>query len=600
MKRSLLIDFSVALSIVTTVLTFPLSAGVIAAEPQRHDPILIPGVQEPDEMRVEPFPTNTVEPSAAERMLMDAFQNSDNSKPATLLPALNQIITQYPDFPDAYMVRAFALCDAGSDLSAIAADLDRAIKSVDAIRTGKGSLASLLSMRAKIEYANGDYNVALNDLEKAIRADLTKADAFANSGAVKPEQSAPVCIWTEPDMNSLVKRFPADYRAYVMRGLYYSFFTRFSSDEALPNRAADDFRRAVEKSPGSTLPHYFAATSLLTWGFLKQINMSDEQRRAFYRAQLDELTKALVIDPAFQAALVERANVYYSLKQFRQAIADWDRVIELNPSNSGAYNDRALAKMELGDAYDAIFDFDKAIQNQERQLLATNRYQARAHAYMKTRQWDRAIRDLTTAISLQIGGASLLMTIDQFRAIYPEYKSVSDEAIARKLIHTFYPNLKIEANNFFKDSPMASTVIPDLYVERADAYLQIGNWRRASIDFRRAVNGFPGYAEAIERWREISPLGSVHNYIDMKTFDDGRSNAIRFWIKQIKGSNDSIEPYSLHQFELNCQARQIRTVAFVNYDASGDVINSREGGNWASVIPATLGEALYNGACGKK
>jgi hypothetical protein len=108
----------------------------VATENQRREPILIPGVHEPAEMRVEPYPTNKVELTAPERMLGEALQNSDKRKPATMLPALDRILTQYPDFSDGYMMRAFALCDEGKE-RAIASDLDRAIKSIATSRTGQ-------------------------------------------------------------------------------------------------------------------------------------------------------------------------------------------------------------------------------------------------------------------------------------------------------------------------------------------------------------------------------------------------------------------------------------------------------------------------------
>jgi hypothetical protein len=60
--------------------------GTIAAAEQSRQPILIPGIQEPEEMRVEPFPTTKFDLTAPERMLGEALQKSDNSKPATLLP----------------------------------------------------------------------------------------------------------------------------------------------------------------------------------------------------------------------------------------------------------------------------------------------------------------------------------------------------------------------------------------------------------------------------------------------------------------------------------------------------------------------------------
>jgi hypothetical protein len=54
---------------ILAALTGFLSVQSIAAEEQRRTPVLIAGVQEPDEMRVEPLPTNKLDLSAPERML---------------------------------------------------------------------------------------------------------------------------------------------------------------------------------------------------------------------------------------------------------------------------------------------------------------------------------------------------------------------------------------------------------------------------------------------------------------------------------------------------------------------------------------------------
>jgi hypothetical protein len=111
-------------------------------------------------------------------------------------------------------------------------------------------------------------------------------------------------------------------------------------------------------------------------------------------------------------------------------------------------------------------------------IMRASSYENRANAYMKTEELGLAIHDLTTAISLQIGGMVLLSNINQFRALYPEYQTVADETIARKLNQTFYPDIKFEvfSEGFLHGRAMGSTVIPDLYLKRSDAYLKTGNW----------------------------------------------------------------------------------------------------------------------------
>jgi hypothetical protein len=230
--------------------------------PNHREPVLIPGIQEPDEMRVEPLPATNFSPTAAERMLADAMKSPDLGKPSTLLPALNQILAKYPDFAAGYVMRLAARCES-NDLAAIASDIDNALKYRTDASAGDISLLSLLSMKAKIEFANRDEKAAIEDLDKAIRADLENALKFSNSGAVAPEKTAQICVWTEPDLDALVQHFPTDYRTYQFRGLYHGFFAFFEKDEKAQqtalNRAFDDLNAASKLHPQSSLAALFRA-----------------------------------------------------------------------------------------------------------------------------------------------------------------------------------------------------------------------------------------------------------------------------------------------------------------------------------------------------
>jgi tetratricopeptide (TPR) repeat protein len=567
---------------------------VVAAAEQARQPILIPGIQEPEEMRVEPRPVDKVELTAPERELAEAIKNFSKVNLAEMLPALDRILAKYSDFTDGYVIRIGALCESNDRRRAIS-DLNSALKFIGNSRTSKDSIGSLLSMRAKLAYADGDYVGAMDGLDKAIGVDLAKAAQFTNSGAAKPEKTASsVCVWAEPDMDALVQRFPNDYRSHMFRGLYFSFFVSFSPEDSTITSAVDSFNKAAQLNPKSALPQLFKAR-LLSHFFvfntrLNRLGWRDAERDKLNAELVDEYAKAIALDPKLVLALKGRANAHFNLKQFQQAIADYDRILSLDPQDRGAYHDRGLAKMQLGRDYDAISDFSSAIKIQPRELNEHYSYENRADAYVKTRQWDLALRDLTTAISFQVGSSVLLMNVSQFRAIYPEYKAASNEAIARKLHQTFYPNLTYEgfSEKFLTQPAMGSTVIPDLYLKHSDAYLKKGSWHQASIEFRRAINGFPDYADAVDRWREIGRTANSQSYIDMKTFDDDRSDSIKVWLKQARGMNDADGPYQLMRFELNCGARQLRTMSVANYDASGSLVGSREGGRWASILPIPL------------
>jgi len=548
-------------------------------------------------MRVEPFPAASLTPP--EQMLGAAMQEvGNNSQPDALLPALDRILKKYPDYSDGYTMRLAALCS-GNDLKAILFNLNSALRYIGNSRAGKDSRNGLLSMRAKIEHTQGEDSEALKDLESVVQANLVDSPQFVNSGAVAPEKSASACTWTESDMDTMVQRFPKDYRSYEFRGLYYAFFASFH--EPSLQSAVDNLRQAIEINGNSASLHLLIANTFNRAFSIKRYGLSDEDRQKLDATVLDELNRALTLEPNLLPALSQRAQAYFDLKQFAQAVPDYDKIVALDPNNAGAYNDRGLAKIELGDPYGAISDFGMALENKERLLQQTSTVENRADAYMKTQQWDPATRDLTTAISLQVGGVSLLMSIRQFRALYPEYATASNEAIARKINQTFYPNMKYEdfSKGFLDETRKfwGSTTIPDLYLKRADAYLKKNDWSRASTEFRRAVNGFPEYSDTFERWRELraekNPLR--HLYLDLKTFDGRDSNSMKLWIKQTQTAGDG--PFIVQRYELNCGLQQLRTISIASYSVTGTLRSSREGGQWESVIPETLGERIVRGAC---
>jgi tetratricopeptide (TPR) repeat protein len=257
------------------------------------------------------------------------------------------------------------------------------------------------------------------------------------------------------------------------------------------------------------------------------------------------------------------------------------------------------AKMRDLSLYEATLDFTDAIKMEGRELLKSKAYEGRADAYLQTYEWNLAIKDLTTAISLEVGSGVLVGNVSQFRAIYPEYAAASDEAIAQKLNQTFYPEMKYEdfSQRFLTGHSLFSTRISELYIKRSDAYLKKGDWRSALTDFRRATNGFPDYAAGLDRWRQFEDTHDTHSYVDIKNFDDANDGSVKLWIKQAHGANDARGPYELYRFELNCSAEKVRTLSWAEYNASGTLVKSGEGGRWGSIWPNTLGEILEHGAC---
>lgn len=261
---------------------------------------------------------------------MPRCKRSATTRNQKLLPALDRILKKYRDYSDGYSMRLAALCS-GNDLKAILFNLNSALRYVNNSRVGKDSRNGLLSMRAKIEHSQGEDLEALRDLESAVQANLADSPQFVNSGAVAPEKNAPVCTWTEPDMDALVQRFPNDYRSHEFRGLYYAFFA--SWDEPSLKSAVDNLRRAIEINGKDASLHFLIANTFNRAFSIKRYGLSDVDRNKLDETILEELNKALNLDPNLLPALSQRAQAYFDLKQIAQAVSDYDKIVALDPKS---------------------------------------------------------------------------------------------------------------------------------------------------------------------------------------------------------------------------------------------------------------------------
>ena len=79
-----------------------------------------------------------------------------------------------------------------------------------------------------------------------------------------------------------------------------------------------------------------------------------------YKAAISYYTQSLAMDKFNAGVYFNRASAYYNMTEYAPALADFTRVINLNPQDIKAYILRGFCKYHLGDQAGACADWDHA------------------------------------------------------------------------------------------------------------------------------------------------------------------------------------------------------------------------------------------------
>jgi tetratricopeptide (TPR) repeat protein len=523
--------------------------------------------------------------------------------------ALGKIAGKYPEYSDVYFLRAnISILAADKDYQKMLSDIDNAIRFHSSIKykSAYDSTVGMYGLRAKVDILSGDYQQAVRDLETAIKTDPSKANDVFNTGGVKPEDDSNPSALHEKDLDLLIAKYPADYRTYMFRGLFYGFFTTF--DEKYFSLANKDLKEALKINPQSALINYLLGKSVQKSAFWTKAAWADISdvtgAKGGFREQASEVAlnyfkETIKLDPRFIDAYAEVAYSLYSLKRYSEAIPYYDKVIELKPDNAGAYNDRALAKKYINDYYHAISDFSQAIELKKSKpnisLALDNTYENRATAYVKVMNYESAIEDYGRAIGLKFASRVFLMSVPQIREMYPEFTDISDKNLLEGLRQKYFSNMsKTDFSGHYQknNKPLEDFVIAGLYSSRGDTYLSAGNFKKATNEYARALHAWSDYVP--DRWKVISKT-SAHEYaVDIQTLDFTQGNIVSLWVKVL---NTNSKSYSQQNYQIDCSGRKIKSVSATSYNSVGEVTYTNPTQDWQSIAPESIGEVLYKGMC---
>ncbi len=104
--------------------------------------------------------------------------------------------------------------------------------------------------------------------------------------------------------------------------------------------------------------------------------------------------------------------------------------------------------MESGAYFKAIADFTTAIplEIKSGDSYLHTIYETRGDAYVKVGDLRSAITDYSAALRLGFGNLTILLSVPQIRALYPELKPLSDADVVRLMHDQFHPRSKTKVS----------------------------------------------------------------------------------------------------------------------------------------------------------
>jgi tetratricopeptide (TPR) repeat protein len=121
-------------------------------------------------------------------------------------------------------------------------------------------------------------------------------------------------------------------------------------------------------------------------------DLGDEQ------GAIADFNKVIELNPNYANAYYNRGIAKHQLQDYKGAIIDYTKGIELEPKFVRAYYNRGVSKGNLGDYKGAIVDYTKAIELDPKEKYA---YYSRGIAKHKLQDYKGAIVDYTKAIELE-------------------------------------------------------------------------------------------------------------------------------------------------------------------------------------------------------
>jgi tetratricopeptide (TPR) repeat protein len=219
-------------------------------------------------------------------------------------------------------------------------------------------------------------------------------------------------------------------------------------------------------------------------------------RKGEYALALADFNKVIELNPEDADAYYNRGLTHKNQQSYDQAINDYSRAIELNPRYINAYNNRGNVYGRKGDYESAIIDFDHTISLSPENASA---YFNRGLAYYSQGQYMPAIEDLQKAIELNPKYYKAYENLAWLRATCPQQKYRDGElaiSLAKKA-------------RFLREGDDTG-----LWEVLAAAYARVGKYENARQYMELTIENTKGKGSIVELQKRLKLYEAGKQYSD--------------------------------------------------------------------------------------
>ncbi|XP_043405341.1 tetratricopeptide repeat protein 6 isoform X1 [Chelonia mydas] len=323
------------------------------------------------------------------RHLIYLFQEKNQAA----LDDLNFIIKWNKNNADAYLSKAEIYRNQGNNALAI-------INCTLAVKCNPTD-DDIYFRRAELLEEKQDLLLAMDDYAKCFQYNPKRTDAFMKHGIHFFEKS----VWTIAlqDFTAVIKEDPSNVQARIYRGRTYTKRQQYKN-------AMEDFSAAVHLDPFNWLAFYCRGCIL---------------RKIDPKRALQDFSVSVLLNDSYEnlSSFIHRGILYTEQCQWSLAVCDFESALALDSGIVLAYiNIGLILLLHLEHYYEAIRQFSKAIEVDPTNISA---YICRAQAYHQLHNLQRALRDINRAIHLYPTESYLCIIRGQYLLEMEDYKLAS-------------------------------------------------------------------------------------------------------------------------------------------------------------------------------